>query len=44
MLVSNNRKVMGERVNGRGLNALGWGTAAAMAIAAVALVVTTVAG
>lgn len=44
MLVSNNRRAMGERVNGRGLNALGWGTTAVVAIAAVALVVTTVAG
>lgn len=44
MLVSNNRDVMGERVNGRRLNALGWGTTAIMAIAAVALVVTTIAG
>ena len=44
MLVSNNRKVMGERTNGRRLNVLGWGTAAVMAIAAIALVVTTVAG
>ena len=44
MLVSNNRKVMGERTNGRRLNALGWGTTAVMAIAAIALVVTTIAG
>jgi Mn2+/Fe2+ NRAMP family transporter len=44
MLVSNNRKVMGERTNGRRLNVLGWGTAAVMAIAAIALVVITVAG
>lgn len=41
MLVSNNPKVMGERANGRRLNALGWGTTAVMAIAAIALVVTT---
>lgn len=44
MLVSNNRKVMGERTNGRRLNVLGWGTTAVMAIAAVALVVTTITG
>ena len=44
MLVSNNRKVMGERTNGRRLNVLGWGTTAVMAIAAIALVVITVAG
>lgn len=44
MLVSNNPKVMGERANGRRLNALGWGTTAVMAIAAIALVVTTIVG
>jgi NRAMP (natural resistance-associated macrophage protein)-like metal ion transporter len=44
MLVSNNREVMGERTNGRHLNVLGWGTTAIMAIAAIALVVITVAG
>jgi NRAMP (natural resistance-associated macrophage protein)-like metal ion transporter len=44
MLVSNNRKVMGERTNGRRLNALGWGTTAVMAVAAIALVVTTIMG
>jgi NRAMP (natural resistance-associated macrophage protein)-like metal ion transporter len=44
MLVSNNRKVMGERTNGRRLNVLGWGTTAVMAIAAIALVVITIAG
>ena len=44
MLVSNNRGVMGERTNGRSLNVLGWGTTAVMAVAAVALVVTTIAG
>jgi len=44
MLVSNNRKAMGERTNGRRPNALGWATTAVMAIAAVALVVTTIAG
>ena len=44
MLVANNREVMGERTNGRRLNVLGWGTTAVMAIAGIALVVTTVAG
>ena len=44
MLVSNNPKVMGERVNTRRLNVLGWGTTAVMAIAAIALVVITIAG
>jgi Mn2+/Fe2+ NRAMP family transporter len=38
--VSNERKIMGERVNGRALNVLGWVTAVAMSGAAVALVVT----
>jgi len=44
MLVSNDRKVMGIRTNGRLLNVLGWITTAVMSVAAVALVVTTVAG
>ncbi len=44
MLVSNNPKVMGERANSRRLNVLGWGTTAVMAIAAIALVVITIAG
>ncbi len=39
MLVSNNKKVMGERVNGTGINILGWLTTAVMALAAVALFV-----
>jgi NRAMP (natural resistance-associated macrophage protein)-like metal ion transporter len=42
MLVSNNRKVMGKRTNGRRLNALGWGTTVVMAVAAIALVVTSI--
>jgi Mn2+/Fe2+ NRAMP family transporter len=41
MLVSNNRKVMGERTNGLLLNTLGWGTTLVMAAAAVALVATS---
>ena len=40
MLVSNNRRIMGDRVNGFGLNVLGWLAAAAMFAAAIALVVT----
>jgi len=44
MLISNNRKVMGERTNGGWLNVLGWATAGIMGIAAVALIVTTFAG
>jgi Mn2+/Fe2+ NRAMP family transporter len=31
MLMANNRTVMGERTNGRGLNILGWATTVAMA-------------
>jgi Mn2+/Fe2+ NRAMP family transporter len=44
MLVSNDRKVMGERTNGRLLNATGWVTAALISLAAVALIVTTILG
>ena len=40
LLVANNQAVMGERVNGRVLNVLGWVTAALMAAAAVGLVLT----
>ncbi|PZS02674.1 MAG: iron transporter [Candidatus Chloroheliales bacterium] len=40
MLVANNKKVMGKRVNGNGSNILGWITTAVMFAAAVALVVT----
>ena len=40
MLVSNNRAVMGKRVNSLPINVLGWATAALMFAAAVALVVT----
>jgi NRAMP (natural resistance-associated macrophage protein)-like metal ion transporter len=38
--ISNDRKIMGTRVNGAFLNTLGWFTFAAMSAAAVALVVT----
>ena len=44
MLVSNNRAVMGSRTNGRPLNVLGWATTALMAIAALALIVASIAG
>ena len=40
MLVSNNKKVMGERVNGVGLNILGWAAAAVMFAAAIGLFLT----
>lgn len=40
MLVSNNPKVMGERVNGPVLNTLGWGATVAMSLAAVGLLFT----
>jgi NRAMP (natural resistance-associated macrophage protein)-like metal ion transporter len=40
MLMANNPKVVGERVNGFWTNLLGWATTAAMAAAAVGLVVT----
>jgi NRAMP (natural resistance-associated macrophage protein)-like metal ion transporter len=40
MLIANNRTVMGKRVNGLGLNVLGWATVALMFAAAVALVLT----
>jgi NRAMP (natural resistance-associated macrophage protein)-like metal ion transporter len=44
MLVSNDRKVMGERTNGRIINAIGWVTAAVLSVAAAALIVTTLVG
>src|SRR5258708_3014957 len=40
MLVSNNRKVMGDRVNGKLTNFLGWTTAVLMSAAALAMFVT----
>ena len=40
MRVSNNRKIMGKRVNGRLLNIAGWATATVMSAAAIALAVT----
>lgn len=40
MLVCNNKKAMGPRMNGRRLNFLGWATTAIMSAAAVALIVS----
>ena len=40
MLMTNNRTIMGDRVNGLGLNILGWITVAAIFAATVGLVVT----
>jgi NRAMP (natural resistance-associated macrophage protein)-like metal ion transporter len=40
MMISANRKIMGDRVNGIGLNVLGWITTALMFAAAIALVLT----
>ena len=40
MLVANNRHIMGNRVNGRWSNILGWMTTVVMFVAAVALVLT----
>ena len=40
MLIANNQKIMGKRVNGRWLNILGWLTAAIMTVAAIALIIT----
>lgn len=40
MLVANNKENMGERVNGSGLNVLGWTATAVMFAAAIGLVFT----
>jgi NRAMP (natural resistance-associated macrophage protein)-like metal ion transporter len=40
MLVANNRRVMGDRVNGIGSNVLGWATTAVTFAAAIALILT----
>jgi NRAMP (natural resistance-associated macrophage protein)-like metal ion transporter len=40
MLIANNKQVMGKRVNGLGLNVLGWATTAAMFAAAGGLLLT----
>ncbi|HEX8939507.1 MAG TPA: divalent metal cation transporter [Candidatus Limnocylindrales bacterium] len=44
MLVSNDRRIMGRRTNGPWLNVLGWSTTILMALAAIALIVTTLLG
>ena len=44
MLISNNRKIMRGKVNGRWSNLLGWATTGLMSAAAVALVVTLLPG
>jgi NRAMP (natural resistance-associated macrophage protein)-like metal ion transporter len=41
MLIANSRSVLGDRVNGRLINMLGWLTTGAMSIAAIALVLTS---
>jgi Mn2+/Fe2+ NRAMP family transporter len=40
MLVSNNRKIMGQRVNGKLTNFIGWTTAALMSVAALGMFLT----
>ena len=40
MLMTNNRAIMGARVNGRALNLLGWATTAAIFAATLRLVVS----
>ena len=40
MLVSNNKRVMGDKVNGRGTNILGWVAVLVMFAAAIGMLVT----
>jgi Mn2+/Fe2+ NRAMP family transporter len=40
MFIANNKQVMGDRVNGRTCNVLGWATVVLMFSAAIGLVVT----
>ena len=40
MLVANDKRIMGERVNGLGMNLVGWTTTAIMFGAAVGLLLT----
>jgi len=40
MLMTNSRRIMGDRVNTRGLNILGWITTAAIFAATIGLVIT----
>ena len=44
MLIGDNRKIMGKRVNGRLARVLGWTTVLAMSAAAVALLITIASG
>ncbi len=44
MLVSNNRKIMKDKVNGRFVNILGWLATAAMTVAALALIISLATG
>ncbi|HET9681953.1 MAG TPA: divalent metal cation transporter [Candidatus Limnocylindrales bacterium] len=44
MAISDDRRVMGDRVNGRATRLIGWLTVAILGLAAIALIVTTVAG
>ena len=44
MLVSNDRRVLGEWTNGRLLNIVGWVTTGVMGLAAILLIVTTILG
>jgi Mn2+/Fe2+ NRAMP family transporter len=40
MLIANNKKVMGDQINGRWMNILGWATTLLMFAAAIGLVLT----
>jgi Mn2+/Fe2+ NRAMP family transporter len=42
--IANNRSIMGERVNGRALNVLGWLAATGASAAAIGLVLTSLSG
>jgi Mn2+/Fe2+ NRAMP family transporter len=44
MYVSNDRRAIGERTNGRLLNVIGWVTTIVMGGAAIGLIVTTIFG
>lgn len=44
MVVSGDRLIMGDRTNGPIIRVIGWLTAIVMAVAALALIVTTIAG
>jgi Mn2+/Fe2+ NRAMP family transporter len=40
MLITNNRKIVGDRANTRAMNLLGWATFAAMSAATLGLIAT----